>query len=85
LGTIHGTADPCGPAFVPSGHAITVHLQDRSGKDVAQQRVGKPWTFTFTVVAGDYKVTAPADADVPVSVRVSPLASSHVHLFSACK
>jgi hypothetical protein len=84
-GTIDGTAEPCGPLGVITGHVITVHIQDASGRVVAQRRVGKPWTFTFVISAGAYAVTAPAEHDRPVPVRVSPGASTHVYLLSSCK
>jgi hypothetical protein len=84
LGTIDGRADPCGIGATRRD-VITVHVQDLSGREVAQRSVRKPWTFTFIVRPGDYTVTAPAEADHPVRVRVSAGASAHVMLFSVCK
>jgi hypothetical protein len=85
VGTIDGRADACGPMGVPAGHVVTVHVQDVSGRDVAHRHIRKPWTFTFVLGAGDYTVTAPAEADQPVRVRVSAGTSTHVALVSACK
>jgi hypothetical protein len=83
-GTLDGKADPCGIGAARR-EVIIVHVQDASGRDIAQRHIRKPWTFTFVLSAGDYTATAPAEADQPVRVRVSAGASTHVALVSVCK
>jgi hypothetical protein len=85
-GVIEGTARPCIGALSTRPPVLTIIVTNHAGREVARQVVGSPYAFRFTVVRGEYAVSASGvAADGFQAVHVRPHHTESVTLTNSCR
>lgn len=80
-GTLSGTAEPCVGPEIPNAHYVVRFVRvTTNGRTVAMRtNLTRPYRFTFTLPAGTYRVTAPADGSIEVHVIRGQVARVALH------